>query len=152
MTDSYKSQLDIEWEQRTLCSDESCIGVIGADGRCKECGRPYEGTLPFMSASAESENADASTESSVSAGITTQSAEDGEIAEAEDGETPDEDTDLDWERRVLCSDESCIGVIGADGNCKECGRPYEGNLPWLQEEDRQTPSETLQNGDMKDSP
>ena len=30
------------WEERILCSDESCIGVIGADGRCKECGRPYD--------------------------------------------------------------------------------------------------------------
>jgi len=36
------SVTDIEWEQRTLCMDESCIGVIGPDGRCKECGRPYE--------------------------------------------------------------------------------------------------------------
>lgn len=37
-----KIQLDLEWEQRTLCSDESCIGVIGSDGRCKECGKPYD--------------------------------------------------------------------------------------------------------------
>jgi hypothetical protein len=37
-----KLDLDLEWEQRTLCSDESCIGVIGPDGRCKECGKPYE--------------------------------------------------------------------------------------------------------------
>ena len=36
-----KSKLDIEWENRKLCSDESCIGVIGPDGRCKECGLPY---------------------------------------------------------------------------------------------------------------
>ena len=33
---------DIEWKQRTLCRDESCIGVIGPDGRCKECDLPYE--------------------------------------------------------------------------------------------------------------
>jgi len=37
-----KSDLDLEWEQRKLCSDEGCIGVIGPDGRCKECGKPYE--------------------------------------------------------------------------------------------------------------
>ena len=36
-----KSVIDVEWEQRRLCSDESCIGVIGPDGRCKECGKPY---------------------------------------------------------------------------------------------------------------
>ena len=32
-----------EWNQRRLCSDESCIGVIGPDGRCRECGKPYAG-------------------------------------------------------------------------------------------------------------
>ena len=37
-----KSQADIEWGNRRLCIDESCIGVIGPDGRCKECGKPYE--------------------------------------------------------------------------------------------------------------
>jgi len=33
----------IDWENRRLCSDENCIGVIGADGRCRECGKPYAG-------------------------------------------------------------------------------------------------------------
>ncbi|MBU0513836.1 MAG: hypothetical protein KJ621_03595 [Proteobacteria bacterium] len=28
---------------RRLCSDGMCIGIIGADGRCKECGKPYAG-------------------------------------------------------------------------------------------------------------
>jgi hypothetical protein len=40
MTDTNRSKTDIEWENRTLCADESCIGVIGPDGRCKECGKP----------------------------------------------------------------------------------------------------------------
>ncbi|BBO85295.1 hypothetical protein DSCO28_58610 [Desulfosarcina ovata subsp. sediminis] len=38
---------DQEWEQRILCSDGNCIGVIGSDGRCKECGKPYDGQLPL---------------------------------------------------------------------------------------------------------
>jgi hypothetical protein len=29
-----------------LCSDESCIGVIGPDGRCKECGEMLENESP----------------------------------------------------------------------------------------------------------
>ncbi len=33
---------DAEWANRRLCPDGSCIGVIGPDGRCKECGRPAE--------------------------------------------------------------------------------------------------------------
>jgi hypothetical protein len=38
-------------------------------------------------------------------------------------ENRDED---DFSNRVLCSDGTCIGVIGADGRCKECGKPYTG--------------------------
>jgi len=38
-----KSEADLAWENRILCSDESCIGVIGPDGCCKECGKPYKG-------------------------------------------------------------------------------------------------------------
>lgn len=38
-------------------------------------------------------------------------------------------TDHDWDRRVLCSDGNCIGVVGSDGRCKVCGLPYEGELP-----------------------
>jgi len=38
--------IDLEWKNRVLCSDESCIGTIGADGRCRECGLKYQGELP----------------------------------------------------------------------------------------------------------
>ena len=37
-----EAEFDTDWESRTLCIDESCIGVIGPDGRCKECGKAYE--------------------------------------------------------------------------------------------------------------
>jgi hypothetical protein len=30
-----------KWENRRLCSDESCIGVIDQDDHCKECGKPF---------------------------------------------------------------------------------------------------------------
>ena len=33
----------IDFDNRKLCSDGTCIGVIGPDGRCKECGKPYTG-------------------------------------------------------------------------------------------------------------
>jgi hypothetical protein len=104
------TQADLEWEQRTLCSDESCIGVIGPDGRCKECGLPYEG--PF----------DAANEESVASDVEEAEPED-EISE--EYYTVEPQADLEWEQRTLCSDESCIGVIGPDGLCKECGKPYE---------------------------
>ena len=42
---------DSEWDQRVLCSDGNCIGVIGADGRCKVCGTPYDGDATLFKAS-----------------------------------------------------------------------------------------------------
>jgi hypothetical protein len=47
----------------------------------------------------------------------------GRAALAED--TPGED----WSQRVLCSDGNCIGVIGPDGRCKECGKPLQEEVP-----------------------
>ncbi|PKN52303.1 MAG: hypothetical protein CVU55_07150 [Deltaproteobacteria bacterium HGW-Deltaproteobacteria-13] len=88
-----------DWEERILCSDESCIGTIGPDGKCRECGKPYDGKLP-----------------------------EGKVLESVHERVPEEkvsiDTqpDDDWETRVLCPDGSCIGVIGPDGKCKECGK------------------------------
>ena len=108
-----EKQLDIEWEQRVLCSDESCIGVIGPDGNCKECGLKYQGELPDFSASHSDDTSD---EQEVAH---RDGAED--MAAADKAEIEDDE----WEQRTLCSDESCIGVIGPDGNCKECGRAYE---------------------------
>jgi len=83
-----------------LCSDESCIGTIGPDGKCKECGKAYDGKLP-----------------------------EGNINEIVHELSPekqvssDDQADEDWDKRVLCSDGACIGVIGPDGKCKECGKP-----------------------------
>ena len=99
-----KSQEEIDWENRTLCIDESCIGVVGPDGRCKECGNVFESgqqeEIP-----AEQVMPDADTETW-----------DDEEAESQE--------DTDWENRKLCVDEGCIGVIGPDGRCKECGKPF----------------------------
>jgi hypothetical protein len=90
-----------DWEKRILCSDESCIGTIGPDGKCKECGKVYEGELPAVYEESKHENAQPVQETV-----------------AVHGEADD------WDKRVLCSDESCIGVIGADGKCRECGKPF----------------------------
>ena len=110
-----KTQADIEWEQRTLCSDESCIGVIGPDGRCNECGLSSAGSV------------DAAKDESVASDFEEADSEDGISEEPEENGEPDTETqtDLEWEQRILCSDESCIGVIGPDGLCKECGKPYK---------------------------
>ncbi|MBU0987026.1 MAG: hypothetical protein KKH68_07220 [Proteobacteria bacterium] len=115
-----KSQVDLEWEQRILCIDESCIGVVGPDGCCKECGLPcasgqaHEGVQSsFDKIAAETATTDLEYAETDEA-----AAEDFEDDEAE------ADSDPEWEQRTLCSDESCIGVVGPDGCCKECGLPY----------------------------
>ncbi|MFC1856521.1 hypothetical protein ACFL9U_00655 [Thermodesulfobacteriota bacterium] len=103
--------LELEWEKRTLCCDGSCIGVIGPDGRCKECGKPHgEGPTEEKPPSQYIEE-----------------TVDTESGDEESGEEKlsESEQDIEWENRTLCSDESCIGVIGPDGHCKECGKPYE---------------------------
>ena len=113
---TYQSYTD--WDNRTLCSDGSCIGVIGLDGHCKECGKKYEGALP---------------ETSVADNESRSEGEDGPPAGADieaqlstDTPSPEETGADDWARRQLCSDGNCIGVIGPDGRCKECGKPSKG--------------------------
>ena len=51
---------------------------------------------------------------------------------------------IDLASRKLCSDGTCIGVIGPDGRCKECGKPYTGEPemePELEEEPAEEPAE-----------
>lgn len=101
------SHSDDDWDSRVLCPDESCIGVIGPDGRCKECGKLQEGSQ---------------TEESSETQTSTELDDTVDADESSRTDTPGSD----WENRTLCSDESCIGVIGPNGRCKECGKPYKG--------------------------
>lgn len=39
---SVEAEKTKEWKSRALCNDGSCIGVIGEDGLCKECHKPYD--------------------------------------------------------------------------------------------------------------
>jgi len=105
-----KTQADIDWDNRKLCSDGNCIGVIGADGCCKECGLPYGAKI-------DAEPADRVYSEDPVANDEPQAAE----ADANSGGIDD----TGWENRILCSDGNCIGVIGRDGRCKECGLPLD---------------------------
>jgi hypothetical protein len=116
---------EVDWENRVLCIDESCIGVIGPDGRCKECGKSYEGSQTEESFQAE-ESLQAEEGSQTEERNATQANPEG----ADDFDAPEptqtDTADDAWENRTLCIDESCIGVIGPDGRCTECGRRYKG--------------------------
>jgi hypothetical protein len=104
-----------EWDQRQLCPDGSCVGVIGSDGTCKVCGRaaPNWGDERKRGLIAERADEDASDE------------DDDEHEDDEDDADEVEDQgppDPDWAERKLCPDDACIGVIGDDGKCKVCHR------------------------------
>lgn len=55
-------------------------------------------------------------------------AEEREKAKAEGKTETESEKDSDWGSRKLCSDENCIGVIGPNGYCTECGK-----LPVIEE-------------------
>ncbi len=114
------SATETDWESRTLCSDGNCIGVIGPDGRCKECGKPYDGQAIEDEAIENDAFEDDAFEDDAY-------DYDEDYDEEEDamGDS-DASEDLDWESRKLCSDGNCIGVIGPDGRCKECGKRSKG--------------------------
>jgi hypothetical protein len=106
-----KSDESEYWNRRKLCIDGNCIGVVGDDGRCKECGKPYsdvspepdEDVAPVVEVEPENE------------------PEKVEITVAESLDSGDY-----WKNRRLCPDGNCIGVIGSDGRCKECGESETG--------------------------
>ena len=50
----------------------------------------------------------------------------GELLSTSTSPVEDDNPEDDFSNRVLCSDGSCIGVIGPDGKCRECGKPYTG--------------------------
>jgi len=113
-----------EWDQRILCVDGNCIGIIGADGRCKLCGRPYDGELPMPGADNDAEeNDDGEKHASVDQQVVQDEAQTAD--DSATGSATSDDADA-WEHRTLCIDESCIGVVGLDGRCKECGKPHNG--------------------------
>jgi len=114
---------DIEWKNRVLCSDGNCIGVLGPDGRCKECGLPYEGELPFeKELPAPAQAGSDETMAATSEGEPNREADPENAAADEQAETTG---DEEWDNRRLCRDGNCIGIIGPDGMCKECGQPYD---------------------------
>jgi hypothetical protein len=117
-----------EWADRQLCVDGACIGLIGDDGRCKVCDKPGSKAKPGAANSAATKAAvrerdDAALEQA--AREMAGSAEPGEVESiapvvALAGGIEVEVEDL--EARKLCPDGGCVGVIGADGRCKVCGK------------------------------
>src|SRR5689334_7681514 len=106
-----------EWDERQLCPDGGCVGLIGPDGTCKVCGRVapgwgderQRGLLPPTDSGDGSDAVDGGDAADAAAD---EPAPDDEAsappAEAEAGD--------EWTDRRLCSNGACVGVIGADGH------------------------------------
>jgi hypothetical protein len=129
---------DTDWDNRILCSDDNCIGVIGPDGHCKECGKEFEGSLPEAIVSDQESQPDESRSDQESQPDESRSDQESQPDESRDSADidaqPQSSADItsgektksgDWANRQLCSDGNCIGVIGPDGRCKECGKALE---------------------------
>ena len=110
---------DADWDDRRLCSDGNCIGVVGSDGRCKECGLRHDGASAPDPDDAPGDAVDAEDMDEADAvepeGTGPESGADPQSDAVTGGEEDD-----GWDRRTLCDDGNCIGVIGPDGRCKVC--------------------------------
>jgi len=103
---------EFDADRRELCPDGNCTGVLDDDGVCKVCGA--RGTPPPPRADraiAENSVADA-------LGV----AEATGAAEVVAAVVPSAAGPEELDDRQLCPDGGCIGLIGADGRCKVCGR------------------------------
>lgn len=119
MTDRGDGDGPVDLASRVPCPDGACVGVIGADGRCGTCGKPAE------SADVGEGPAAASTPPPA-AGAFDAGPPAPPPGEDDEGGPPvdDENVSPDLASRVLCPDERCTGVIGPDGRCGICGRPF----------------------------
>jgi hypothetical protein len=127
MSDPLTTDGDFEPEQRALCPDDACIGVLDETGRCKLCGR--QGTPPPAVASPAADRAEAAGEAAAAAPELTADVASPAVPPAA---SPDSDPDQaqdDFADRQLCVDPSCIGILDASGRCKECGRQPSDPLP-----------------------
>ncbi len=96
-----------EWDQRQLCPDGGCVGLIGPDGTCKVCGH----VMPNWGDERMRGLADAPEEPD-------EDEDDLDDDDAAEGDEPP----AEWEERKLCDDGACVGVIGDNGLCTVCGK------------------------------
>jgi hypothetical protein len=97
-----------DWDDRRLCPDGTCIGVLDHNGICRTCGR--KGGHPVAARPADSDEV-----------VPVSVEPDAPVATAAPGDAPAAGP-ADDDDRQLCPSGTCIGLIGQDGRCSECGR------------------------------
>jgi hypothetical protein len=102
-------------EDRILCADGACIGLVGSDGHCKLCGKIYEGDVSLVEKDA-ARDAD-------QANLSDDPGPMNKEIEALKKELEEQDLKAENElERTCCPDDTCIGIIGVDGKCGTCGK------------------------------
>ena len=103
---------DFNVDERVLCSDDACIGLVGPDRCCKVCGGVYTGveSLP----DALERQSPMGSEDPVESVDPVIGGESTPNSEQETLDDPDE--------RICCSDDTCIGLSGPNGICGTCGK------------------------------
>lgn len=109
-----------EPEQRFLCVDDLCIGLVGSDSCCRICHRLNPEAKAYAAAHPAAPALVATAELQVEA--LPDAVSPLMLDLSANSEASSEEGD-DFSERVLCSDEACIGVLGSDGRCRECGKP-----------------------------
>ena len=102
--------------ERTLCPDGTCTGIVGPDGICVKCGKAV-GTrdgkiVPKRGVSVAEDDKEKDDFRGREPNDRRKKPADGK---KDDGFDP---------HRLLCIDGACIGVVGADGCCKVCGKRH----------------------------
>lgn len=101
------------FEDRVLCDDGMCTGVVSRDGRCGTCGR-----LHHVDRAIEAPHDDEAAHDEAAHDETPRS-EASPRDEDRHEEAPREDDDA----REPCDDGLCTGVLNARRVCGTCGRP-----------------------------
>ena len=101
---------DFDPEERVLCPDDCCTGLIGPDGKCKVCGKESPDRPPAAKGSGPKP------------AVKVEEKKPPKPLPSGKGEAKSFDPD----DRILCSDDCCTGLVGPDGKCKVCGKPYAG--------------------------
>ena len=98
-------------EERVLCCNEACIGLVGKDGKCKVCGLVYTGNESLPKTDDET-------------AIEPNQVDEAKKETEANSKTDDNTNTVDAfeNERICCSDEACIGIIGPSGTCGTCGK------------------------------
>lgn len=109
------------FEERVLCDDGMCTGVVARDGRCGTCGRLHELAPNDDAHALDDANDEATNDEATNDEATNEATNDG--AANDEAVSPEATNDETDDARELCDDGLCTGVLNADRVCGTCGRP-----------------------------